>query len=85
MPRLNVFPRFRQWWHRHRGQRDDQPKRDRHESDDGHRVTSILGVLLGQEPLDIPQFFPGERDWRERYRHGWIGDDQRPGPRRGGA
>jgi hypothetical protein len=88
MPRLDVFPRFRQWWVRRRHDRerhrepsgDRQPERDRHESDDGHRVASILGVLSGREQFEVPQFFAFDGDWRERYSHGRVGDREQRQP-----
>jgi hypothetical protein len=57
-----------------------QPERDRYESDDGHRVASIFGVLSGREQLEVPQFFAFDCDWRERYRHGWAGDREQRQP-----
>jgi hypothetical protein len=89
MPRLNVFPRFRQWWVRRRasdwrggwhwGRRIWwAEQRDCHESDDGHRVASIIGVLSGSEQLEVPQFFAFDGDWRERYSHGWVCEQRQP-------
>jgi hypothetical protein len=75
MPRFNVFTRFRQWWVRH-GASDEQ--QHAHQSDDGYSVAEILRIIEGKQSFDIPQFFPSECDWRERYRHGWAGEQRQP-------